>query len=411
VADDHCVIERIEMNGSKSFAIGLVLLLMAGETGRAVDVEVRTTAELRRALGEARAGDRIRLAAGRFDGGLYVEGRSGEPGRPIVIEGVDREHPPEIHGGGNGLHLAGVSHVELRDLVFVGATGNGVNIDDAGERARPATDVVVERVVVRDVGPRGNRDGIKMSGVDRFRVVDCVVERWGDEGSGIDMVGCHDGRIERCVFRHRAGEGGNGVQAKGGSSNVVVASCRFEDAGQRAVNIGGSTGTEFFRPPGATYESKDVTVEGCTIIGSAAAVAFVGVDGSTVRRNVIYRPRRWAFRILQENTGDGMAPSRNGRFERNIVAFRREELQTAVNVGPNTAPKTFAMVGNAWYCLDMPDRSRPESVIEEVDALYGKNPQFRDEEKLDLRLREDSPLRDRIPPGDAAPGSPTTSLQ
>jgi hypothetical protein len=387
-------------------ALGLLgaLLMVLGVESRGVAgvIEVRDTAGLRKALREVGAGDRIRLVAGRYDGGHELRGRSGEPGRPIVIEGADRERPPEIHGGGNGLHLVGVSHVELRDIVFVGATGNGVNIDDAGERGRPATDVTMERVRVRDVGPRGNRDGIKMSGVDRFRVVDCVVERWGVGGSGIDMVGCHDGTIKGCVFRHRVGEGGNGVQGKGGSSGVVIADCRFEEAGERAVNIGGSTGLEFFRPAGAKYEAKDVTVEGCTFIGSAAAVAFVGVDGSVARGNVIYRPRRWAFRILQENTGAGMAPSRNGRFERNIVAFRSDEMTVAVNVGPGTAPETFNVSRNAWYCMDDPDRSRVELPMAESEALYGINPRFVDDERLDLRLEEGSRLRPLLQ--DAADG-------
>ena len=37
-------------------------------------------------------------------------------------------------------------------------------------------------------------------------------------------------------------------------------------------------------------------------------VAFVGVDGATVRHNTIYRPRRWGLRILQENRAAGLRP-------------------------------------------------------------------------------------------------------
>ena len=50
-------------------------------------------------------------------------------------------------------------------------------------------------------------------------------------GSGIDMVGCHDGRILNCDFRHRGDNGANGVQTKGGSSNVAIQRCRFENIG------------------------------------------------------------------------------------------------------------------------------------------------------------------------------------
>ena len=114
------------------------------------------------------------------------------------------------------------------------------------------------------------------------------------------MVGCHRGEIVACTFRHGDTVGDHGVQAKGGSSDVVIRRCRFEHAGQRAVNLGGSTGLAFFRPKPEGYEAKNITVEDCTFDGSMAPIAFVGVDGAIVRHNTIYRPRRWGFRILQE---------------------------------------------------------------------------------------------------------------
>ena len=38
--------------------------------------------------------------------------------------------------------------------------------------------IVLEGLTVRRVGPRGNRDGIKLSGVTDFRVESCRVERF-----------------------------------------------------------------------------------------------------------------------------------------------------------------------------------------------------------------------------------------
>src|SRR6185295_6848225 len=105
------------------------------------------------------------------------------------------------------------------------------------------------------VGPGGNCDGIKLSGVDEFRVASCTVEGWGTGGgSAIDMVGCHDGVVESNNFLGASGAGestssGNGVQTKGGSANIVIRRNRFENAGARAINIGGSTGRQYFRPP------------------------------------------------------------------------------------------------------------------------------------------------------------------
>lgn len=177
--------------------------------------------------------------------------------------------------------------------------------------------------------------------MDDFRVESCTVERWGDRGSGIDMVGCHPGKIAGCTFRHGDREGDSGVQAKGRSADILVLACRFEHAGQRAVNLGGSTGLPFFRPEPQGYEAKGITVEDCAFVGSPAPVAFVGVDGAVVRHNTIYRPRRWAFRILQETRGPEFVPSRDGHFTDNLIAFRSGEMTAPGNIGPDTAPGTF----------------------------------------------------------------------
>ena len=289
------------------------------------------------------------------------------------------------------MQLSDVAHVELIDLVVEGATGNGINIDDGGTFDTPSHHVVLRGLVVRDVGPTGNRDGIKLSGVDDFRVEGCTLERWGAGGSGIDMVGCHRGEITGCTFRHGDSTGDSGVQAKGGSSEVAIRRCRFEHSGQRAVNLGGSTGMAFFRPRPQGYEAKDITVEDCTFIGSMTPVAFVGVDGATVRHNTIYRPRRWGFRILQETRQPGFVPSRNGQFTDNLIAFRSDEMTVPVNIGPGTAPETFTLARNAWYCLDAPERSRPNLPIAEADGVYGADPGFRDAEGGDLRPRPDGP--------------------
>src|SRR6185436_17236812 len=120
------------------------------------------------------------------------------------------------------------------------------------------------------------------------------------------------------------------------------------------------TGLQFFRPKPQGYEARAIRVEGNTFIGSDAPVAFVGVDGAVVRFNTIYRPHKWALRILQETHAPGFVPSRGGVFEDNVVVFRLEGwIEGGVNIGPGTAPATFRFARNAWYCEDRPERSRP----------------------------------------------------
>lgn len=377
----------------RGLSLGVALALLAASRAEAEDVRVRDDEGLRRAIAGATAGQRILVEPGEYRGGLSARDLRGEADRPIVIEAADPTNPPVIRGGGNGIQLSDVAYVTLRNLTFVGGEGNGLNIDDAGTIETPSHHVRLEGLVVRDVGPKGNRDGIKLSGLDDFAIERCTIERWGDGGSGIDMVGCERGTIEGCTFRHGDTTGDNGVQAKGGTREVVVRRCRFEHSGHRAVNIGGSTGLSFFRPRPEGYEAKDITVEDCTFVGSMAPVAFVGVDGAVVRRNTIFRPKRFLIRILQETQAPGFVPSRNGRFEENLVVFRSDELVLPVNVGPATAPETFTVARNAWYCLDNPARSRPRlAPLEESEGVHGQDPKFVDPEAGDFRLAPDSPL-------------------
>lgn len=383
-----------------SRAFVAVALLLTAVPLRAADTRrVDDTDGFRRAVAAARPGDTILLAGGEYGGDFYFRGVAGTAKEPVVIAAADPASPPRFVGKTAPLHFRGASHLELRDLVVSGASGNGLNIDDDGDPNTPSHHVTLRNLRVRDIGPRGNRDGIKLSGVDDFRVDGCTVERWGSSGSAIDMVGCHRGLVVGCTFRRG---GANGVQAKGGSADITVRGCRFEAAGERAVNLGGSTGDDSFRPrltnlpADGRYEARNLIVEGCTFIGGGAAVAFVGVDGATVRYNTIYRPGRYAIRILQEKTDAGFVPCRNGVFERNVVVFRSDGWVTGgVNVGAKTAPATFRFTDNLWYCEDRPDRSGPTLPTAETGGLVGQNPRFADPAAGDFGVGTDSPARDR----------------
>jgi hypothetical protein len=338
-------------------------------------VQVGDDDALRRALAEAEPGWRIVLARGTYRGGAQARGIRGTAGAPIVIEAADPKEKPVFEGGAVAMQFSGCAHLTLRNLVIRGQSGNGLNIDDGGVLDRPSHHVTLDGIHVSEVGPRGNRDAIKLSGVDDLVVRDCTVEGWG--GQAIDMVGCHRGVIEGCMFRGKAGfSQDSGVQAKGGSSEITVRDCTFIDAGQRAVNLGGSTALTVFRPQGAKYEAKEIIVEGCRFAGSLSPIAFVGVDGAAVRYNTIYRPERWVVRILQETTEPGFVPSRNGRFERNLIVYERGRVRSVVNVGANTEPGSFEFRENMWFCADDAARSRPQLPTAEEGGVYGTDPKL-----------------------------------
>jgi hypothetical protein len=353
-------------------------------------VTVHNRAELVQAVSRAKPGDTILLAPGQYEGGASFSNVHGTANNPIIIRAADPKKPPVFEGGGSALQFSQVTYLEIRDLVIEKPRDNGLNIDDGGKYDASSHHVTVRNVRISDL-PKGNHDGIKLSGLDDFRIEDCTVERWG--GSAVDMVGCHRGILTGNTFRLG---GDSGVQCKGGSANIKVQRCRFEEFGERGVNVGGSTGLEFFRPPirtipaGQRCEAKSITVEGCTFSGGIAPIAFVGVDGAAVRFNTISNPDRWAIRILQETNSPDFIPSRNGAFEDNLIVFRSDRWSAGgVNIGGGTSPTSFRFARNFWYCSDRPTGSKPNLPTPENNGVYGQDPKIGG----DLKVAVSSPAR------------------
>jgi len=351
---------------------------------------------LARAAQGVRAGTAIRLLPGTHTPGASLSGLTGTAEAPIWIGGVPGESRPVISGGSQAFQLSRARYVVVENLEVAGSTANGINCDDGGLVANPeATRFVVFRnIIFRNIGATANQDGLKLSGVNDFWVLDCEFLRGSSGGSGIDQVGCHRGVIAGCRFENQ----GNAIQCKGGSEDVEILGCRFLNAGQRAVNLGGSTGFEFFRPPLARgtpqAEARNIRVIACEFQGSDAPVAFVGSLNCLVANNTFVNPTRWVARILQETVSSGgytFAPSASGRFINNIVYFRRSALSTFVNVGGNTAPNTFTFANNLWYAHDNPAGSTPSLPVSETGGIARQDPQFTDAAGSNYTLRATSP--------------------
>lgn len=347
------------------------------------------------ALGEATAGTAIRIRPGTYEGGAFAGELEGTADAPIWIGGVPGEERPVISGGNNAFQLSGVSFVIVHDLEVTGQSSNGINVDD-GETASGRThDLLFRDLLIRDIGSGGNQDCLKLSGVDRFQVLESEFVGCSG-GSAIDHVGCHEGLIARNVFRDL---GGNGVQSKGGSDDIEITRNRFIAAGERAVNMGGSTGFEFFRPALSTsepnFEARDVRVTANLFVGGVSPIAFVGCVDCLAANNTIVDPETWVLRILQETTSTAeyeFLPSSNGRFVNNLVYYSLSLLRTHVNVGGETAPETFAFSNNLWYAHDGPADSQPGSLpVEESAGVYGEDPAFAGAE--DWHVGPSSPAR------------------
>ncbi len=346
--------------------IGMFFAFVASAS--AADIVVSSPESLRTALPQLKDGDTLRIGPGEYPGGHHVSGIA-----RLTITALDPANPPLFVGGGNAWQFSRCPGLTLSHLHTRGQTNNGINLDDGGDREKPVEGITLAHLEVREIGPQGNHDGIKGSALVELTIRDCVIEGWG--GQGIDLVGCHRSLITGCRFVGKEGFSASaGVQMKGGCSEITVEKCEFKNAGERPLNLGGSTGLDYFRPPGAKHEAAKLVARENVIEGGLCAAAFVGVDGAEFSDNTILFPGRWLFRILQETTEPGFAPCRNVRVTGNRIVFRRSEIRSDVNVGGGTAPETFVFEGNRWFAEDRPEASKPQLPVEETAGIYGTDP-------------------------------------
>jgi len=341
-------------------------------------------ATIGRAVQDAVPGTAIRVHAGEYAGGVYLSDLAGTVTAPIWIGGAPGEGRPVIDGGGEGIHLTRAKYVVVHDLEVRNAANNGINADDGGDVADPlATHHLTFRGLnIHHIGGTGNQDCLKLSGLDDYTVALSLFSNCGGgtSGSGVDHVGCHNGLIARNTFTDMAG---NAIQSKGGSENIEIRWNRFTDSGQRGLNLGGSTGGQYFRPPLSptqpNAEARDLVVVANVFEGSYAALAYVGCVGCVVANNTIVDPENWILRILQETTTSlpyTFEECRDGIFVNNVVVFDRNALSTYLNIGANTAPETFSFASNLWYDWNNPALSEPGLPVTETNGMYGEDPLF-----------------------------------
>jgi parallel beta helix pectate lyase-like protein len=336
---------------------------------------------------DAAPGDTILVAEGTHAGGEHISNLQGSPNGWISIV-AELPGSTIYQGGSNAWQFSDAAYVRISGFVFQGQTGNGVNIDDAGTIDTPTHHIVIEDCEWRALNATGNNDQLKLSGLDSFTVRNCSFVNGSPGGSGIDMVGCHDGTIENSSF---VNQGSNSIQAKGGTSSILIQRNSFLNGGQRGINIGGSTGLQFFRPQGVKYEASNIAVHSNVFEGATAAIAYVGAVFCDVTNNTIINPEKWVIRILQETTEPGFLPCGNNKFVNNIVYLDSRAENPSVNIGPNTASDKFKFENNLWYNADDNNWNGPNLPTTEVDGLLNLDPLFADFANSDYSITGSSP--------------------
>ncbi|MCB0663891.1 MAG: right-handed parallel beta-helix repeat-containing protein, partial [Saprospiraceae bacterium] len=334
------------------------------------------------------AGDTLLLQSQIFeDGTQFLENLNGTPSASIVLL-AENEHQTIYRGGTESIHLINCSYIEINGLVIEQQTGNGMNIDDGGDYDTPSKHICIRNCIFHDMDASGNNDLLKMSGVDSFLIENCKFTNGGAGGSGSDFVGCHWGTIQDCYFDN---PGSSGIQNKGGTQHIRIQRNIFKNVSQRALNLGGSTGLQFFRPPLGNpivnaFEAADLEVFSNVFIGSWAPIAYVGAVRVKVYNNTFYQPQNWVIRILQETNTTGFLPCADNEFSNNIVYLQND--LTEVNIGPNTDPGSFTFSNNLWF-NESSNNWTPNLPVPDIDQVID-DPLFEDANAEDFHILENS---------------------
>lgn len=150
----------------------ILLFTLAGFSAAAEVIAVNGDDELRRAIASLKDGVTLKIKGGDYRGGWSVKGIS-----QLTVEAADLANPPHFKNGNLGWQFSLCPGLTVRNLIVSGQRHNGFNIDDGGVRDKPVKGVTLSGLKVSEIGPKGNFDGIKCSGID-----DLVIKEWEVSG-------------------------------------------------------------------------------------------------------------------------------------------------------------------------------------------------------------------------------------
>jgi hypothetical protein len=309
------------------------------------------------AIRSAKPGDSVIIHPGEYRGGEWIKGVSGTSEKVITIRAADPKSPPVISGGLAGWQFSACSHLVIEDVVFQHQTDNGLNIDDNDQyqsgNLYAATDIRLNRIVIRDLNAEENNDGIKLSGLRNFSLTDCRISNWGKVGCAVDMVSCVDGQIVG-IMADGCNQGGWGIQAKGGSSNLLVQDCQIKNVTQRGIQIGGVTSPDSFREKDQDWEARGIEVKSCDVYGGDASIAIIHARGVSIQNCRWIYPKKWFFRFLNENPSRRFQPSGNVLIEGCLCVANGNSFIGPVNSGIGLNDDSVRFADNIWFHENFP---------------------------------------------------------
>jgi hypothetical protein len=299
------------------------------------------------ALKAAQPGDHVNVAAGTYDcADTYVDGTAGAArgtmAAPIWVSAaagavVDCGDPTQ--GATSALQLHGVSYLVVEGLELRNASGHVLHVDGQ------STGVLFKGVFAHRAGlaclKASQSDDVSVEGselADSGLSADLAASN--ASGQILDYVGVHGAHVSRSKLHGAAGNGAGSAanvaaQFKGGSHDVVFAENDVAGA-YTAVNLGGSTGAQFFDPPDADYEGKNLVAYANVVRGPmSVAFAAMGCHACAVYNNTVDAEiDHQAIRALPGNLPGGGASHTVGlEVTNNLFVFTGALPQDLFNAG------------------------------------------------------------------------------
>lgn len=323
---------------------------------------------------------RITIAAGTYGGQcLYVEDHMRTAAAPLWIRGEGEVQIDCHDGNGQAIGFDHVAYVAIEGITVGPARGHygdsavhvaGKAVDPKNRASYGKWDVshhvVIRNIVARNLhrGPDGDGDpdayesgccdGIKVNQAQHIWIVGNRISRTARHG--IDNVGVHDLVVCGNVLEDMVGAG-VGIEAKGGSENVLVEGNLVRRARHRGFMLGGEgSGNIYMWPHDAKYEGRNQIARNNVVIDAAeAGFGFFGCHDCVAVNNTV-----WVTKAADKGDHD-MLRAYNSTMEGGDDYWGGSK-----RVGEVMANRDIAAVGNLFGAADgsmtCPLNANPDSV-------------------------------------------------
>lgn len=315
---------------------------------------------------------RIQVAAGTYRGPcLDLEDHVRTAQAPLWLRADGAVQIECSDGNGQAFGFVHVAYVAVEGFTFGPARGaygdSGVHVGGRPVAPRdrksygvwqPSHHVVIRNNTMRNLNrgadgdgnpehyESGCCDGAKANQAEWVWYVGNTISRTARHG--IDNVGVHHAAVCGNTFRDMVGEG-QGVEAKGGSYDIVIEGNRFEGVFHRAIMLGGEgTNNNFMWPVDFPAEAYGVVARNNVIVDAAeGGITFYGCWSCSATHNTIWftpGPRAHAHDFMR------MYPStlEGGSYDEWGAAKREGDV--LANRGNTVAFNVFGAPGGDLEC-------------------------------------------------------------